>query len=394
LSQLAEGKNLGILVYCLSSISGGAVSYLRNMAPLLDKEFEKSSDGHNLIFLAHEDQRSLLESINDFRIVWIEGRRPTGYRRILWEQMNISRLVRQEAIDVLFTPYQIGPRAQGVKHVMMIRNMEPFRFTKYRYSIVTWLRNQLLRRESSRLLRAADRVIAVSEFVRDELIQGIGVEKNRIRMIYHGRNETLAPGGDAQKDSLLLRKLGIVNDYILTCGSLLPYRRCEDVVAAFNQCADNLHAGVQLVIAGAVTDRRYGKFIRRAIAASPYRDRILALGHVPWETMAALYRSCLLCVLATEIEACPNIAIESMAAGCVIISSDRPPLPEMFGGASLEYHARDIDHLVEQMRRGIDQEELRREMKTRALKRADAFSWEKCARETYAALTDWQDKEH
>jgi glycosyltransferase involved in cell wall biosynthesis len=180
LPQLAEGKKRGILVYCLSSISGGAVSYLRNLAPLLDKQFEKSSDGHSLKFLAHEDQQSLLASIDDLRIVWIEGRRPTGYRRILWERMNISRLVRQEAIDVLFTPYQIGPRTQGVKHVMMIRNMEPFLFAKYRYGIVTWLRNQLLRRESSRLLRAADRVIAVSEFVRDELINGIGVEKTRM----------------------------------------------------------------------------------------------------------------------------------------------------------------------------------------------------------------------
>jgi len=351
-------------------------------------------DRHSLKFLAHVDQRNLLQSIDESKIIWIKAKRPAGYLRVLWEYQNMAGIVRREEVDVLFNPYQIGPWVRGPKHVLMLRNMEPYLFGGYVYSLNSRLRNYLLRKSSARSLRRADRVLAVSKYVRDYLTNAIGIEGDRILTVCHGRNENFISDGDAEKDRDALKRFGVGNHFILTCGSLLPYRRCEDVIAAFNKCADSVHPGMQLVIAGAGTDRRYGKLIRHAIAASPYRDRILALGHIPWDTMAALYRSCLLCVLATEIEACPNIAIEAMAAGCVIVSSDRPPLPEMFGGASLEYHARDIDHLVGQILRCIDQEDLRREMKTRALKRAEAFSWEKCASETYAALTDWQDKEH
>jgi alpha-1,3-rhamnosyl/mannosyltransferase len=94
-------------------------------------------------------------------------------------------------------------------------------------------------------------------------------------------------------------------------------------------------------------------------------------------------------VIATEIEACPNIAIEAMAAGCVIVSGDRPPLPEMFQGCSLEYGARDIDLLAQKIRQAVTNDLWRVEMKAKALKRAENFSWDKCAMDTYAALTQW-----
>lgn len=377
---------LNVMMCCLSSVSGGAVAYLRNLAPLLTERFARG--GHRLKFLAHEEQAPLLGGIEDSHICWASGPRPTGYRRVWWERRNLTRVVREQGADVLFTPYQIGPKVRGVRQVFMLRNVEPFLFNDYRYSAKTWLRNRLLRRASAGCLRGADRVIAVSGFAREQLTGGLGIDARQVRTIYHGRPD-LGFNADDAKDQGLLRRIRVEGDYILTCGSLLPYRRCEDVIAAFNRCAPALGVRMGLVIAGSGTDRRYGELIRRAIAASPVRDRILAVGHVPWETMAALYRRCAAYVIATEIEACPNIAIEAMSAGCVIVSADRPPLPTMFQGCSLEYRARDIDQLSQQMHRAVADEPLRDVLKAKALNRADDFSWEKCAGETYAALTQW-----
>jgi len=125
------------------------------------------------------------------------------------------------------------------------------------------------------------------------------------------------------------------------------------------------------------------------IAKSPKPSRILTLGNVPWETMVELYRRCTLCVIATEIEACPNIALEAMAAGCSIISSDRPPLPEMFDGCALRYEARDIGGLSRQILHVVEDKALRVEMGNNALLRAHDFSWSTCVERTYSALTDW-----
>jgi glycosyltransferase involved in cell wall biosynthesis len=308
---------------------------------------------------------------------------------VLWEVRNVRRVLRKERTDVLFTPYQIGPKVKEIRQVLMLRNMEPFLCCRYSYSPRSRVRNGLLRRASTYALRGADRVIAVSRFAQDLATGALGLNPQCVRTIHHGGNVEVGSEEYAERDRERLQELGVGRKYVLTPGSLLPYRRCEDVIAAFDSCCGETNGEMQLVIAGSGSDRRYGKLIRTRIAASRHRDRMLAVGHVPWETMAALYRQCLLCVIATEIEACPNIALEAMAAGCVIVSSDRQPLPEMFDGASLEYHARDVDGLVEKMRATMVDGDLRSDLKARAWKRAREFSWEKCAKKTYDALIQW-----
>lgn len=380
---------MNVLMNCLPLVSGGAIAIARNLVPFLSRRFEESTEGHRLIFLAHESQKELFVVIPDEQLVWVAGDRLTGWRRILWERRHIERIVRQSNADLLFTPYQIGPRVKGVRQLFMLTNMEPFLFDQYVYDAKSRLRNYILKSASARSLRRADRVIAISLFTQDHLVRGLGIAADRVRMVYHGRNEGLALAGVEEAEQQKLLPYGVSAHFILTCGSLLPYRRCEDVIAAFDRAAETLPEGTQLIIAGSGTDRRYGDLIKRAIEASLYRESILLLGHVPQDVMKALYQQCDLCVLATEIEACPNIAIEAMTAGCVIIANDKPPLPEMFENAYHSYRARDIQHLAEAMTQVVRDEQYCKNLRERSLKRAEHFSWATCADETYAALTDW-----
>jgi glycosyltransferase involved in cell wall biosynthesis len=246
----------------------------------------------------------------------------------------------------------------------------------------------LLKWQSARSLANSDRVIAVSEFVGRELLDKIGVPVERVRRIYHGRDEGFSPSGDVERDKRLLATMGISAEYILTSGSLLPYRRCEDVVAAFSRYHDT-HPELHLVIAGSGTDSRYARVLKHAIRSAHCGERIHCIGHVGNEEMRALYRRSRLFVFATEVEACPNIAIEAMASGCVIVCADKEPLPEMFGDGAVRFRPRDIDDLAKKMERCLDDKNQRDYLKKCALARAQEFSWKRCARETYDALTDW-----
>lgn len=376
-----------VLMNCLSSTSGGAVAYLRNLAFRLS-ERAAVSERHAIRFLAYESQASLLSGMDESRVRWVAGERPSAYRRILWERRNMTRVVREERADVLFTPYQIGPSVPGARQVLMLRNMEPFLFERYTYSLKTWLRNRLLRRASERQLRRADRVIAVSDFARQRLTSDLGIDPHRVRTIHHGAPKLDPTEWGSSWDRDLVREIGVEGRFVLSVGSLLPYRRTEDLIAAFEEYARH-DPDIRLVIAGSGADRRYVHSIEQAVRTSFAADRISVVGQVPWPTVVALYRESAACVIATEIEACPNIALEAMAAGCVVISSDRPPLPEIFGDSSLEYRARDTGDLARQLRRGLRDARLRDDLKARALARATQFSWDRCAESTFSVLTDW-----
>lgn len=377
-----------VLMNCLSSLSGGAVAYLRNLTPVLARRFDVS-DVHELDFVAHVEQASLLSSVGNGRVTWISGSRPTGYRRLLWERKYLPQIARERGADVLFTPYQIAPYVHGVRNVMMLRNMEPFLYKNYVYSTSARMRNRLLRYGSEASLRAADRVIAVSRFARERLTLHMGIESSRVRTVYHGSPSLTVDDDERLGGREALDRVDIAGRFVLTVGSLLPYRRVEDVIAAFERAHEFLPRDMRLVVVGSGSDPRYGRAVQRTAAASSVNSRISIIGQVSWQTMAALYRDCTVCVIATEIEACPNIALEAMAAGCVIVSSDRPPLPEVFGGCTLEFRARDVDHLAQQMQIAVDDSDLRSKLSARAQNRARCFSWQTCGDMTYSALVDW-----
>jgi glycosyltransferase involved in cell wall biosynthesis len=378
-----------VLMYCLSSVSGGAVSYIQNLTPLLNYLFLESSEGHELKFLAHRNQAELFPSIPNAQIIWIDGSRPTGYFRALWEYKNMATILSDYQTDVVFAPYQIGPQTKGLKHVLMIRNMEPFLYNIYRYSVKSRLRNYLLRRKSENSLRNSDRVIAVSEFTEAHLKDRLHVSPERIHRIYHGKDNAFSPDGDLEKDMKILKKIGVEGNFLLTCGSLLPYRRCEDIINAFNRSVCINSPEIKLVIAGSGNDKKYANKIWKTISNSPFNDRIVAVGHVSKEVMAALYRQCIVFIIASEIEACPNIAIEAMSSGCAIVSSDCPPLPEILRGCTLEFIARDIEEMGRQICACIEDENLRKQISRRAIARSGDFSWQRCAEETYSTLVDW-----
>jgi glycosyltransferase involved in cell wall biosynthesis len=378
-----------ILINCLQAHSGGAVSYLHNLMPALINKFEESSDSHNLIFLAYESQKNLILLTSESIYIILQKDHNRASLCLLWELQNIPRIVREHNIDILFVPYQVGLFKTSAKHILMLRNMEPFLSRSFRYSFKTWLRNYILKYLSINSLKKADRLIAVSEHVKDFAVDELNIPSSKIRRIYHGRDLYFRPDGDKTADLKLLTENGVEGDFILTCGSLLPYRRCEDVIEAFSSLEKDVRKDIKLVIAGSGTDPWYSRLIDNLIQRLGCPGQILMVGHVPQNVMQALYRQCLVCIIASEIEACPNIAIEAMSTGCVIVSSDSPPLPEIFNGCSIEFRKRDIEDLRDKIHLSLTDDLLRSRLKNMALERATAFSWEKCASETYSALVDW-----
>jgi len=318
-------------------------------------------------------------------IILINGDRPLGLFRFVWEKFSLPRIVADFDIDVLFTPYQVGPNIRGVKNVLMIRNMEPFFFFKYRYSMNTWLRNKVLSFISNHCLRKADRIIAVSKFAAGHL-EDLGIPNQSISLIYHGSPTFFK---DSSNDLFELANLGINNPFVLACGSILPYRRYEDVIHAFNRALPSIPDNVILVIVGSGSDIGYKRMLADIIAQSPQPERIFMLGAVQWSDMDLLYRNGCCCIITSEIEACPNIAIEAMASGSCILAAEIPPLPEILDDCAIFFPPRNVSLLSKSIASFILDENNRNHFSLRSRKRTISFSWSVSAAKTYNALIDW-----
>jgi glycosyltransferase involved in cell wall biosynthesis len=373
-----------VLVNCLSLRSGGAVAYLRNLLPLLSTELGRRDA--ELIALTRADQQQLLPaSLPDNQRIVVPSAEVAGIMRLVWERGHLGTITRTTGARVIFTPYQIGTPVHGVRTVSMLRNMEPFFAATYPYTLKSRVRNHILRVQTRRFLHRSDAVIAVSDYVADYARTALALNPQRITRIYHGRDSAFSEGTTNVGQGKLGR-LGIQHPYVFSCGSFLPYRRLEDVIHAFADFVAKRVDHPVLVLAGSGTDSHYRKRIASLTKASPFAAQIHYVGQVDRDTMVALYRQSRVFVTSTEIEACPNIALEALSAGCRILSADIPVLREIFGSAATFYPARHVAALASGIEHAWTDEVGSEVLRAAARSRSQAFSWQACARETAELL--------
>jgi glycosyltransferase involved in cell wall biosynthesis len=173
--------------------------------------------------------------------------------------------------------------------------------------------------------------------------------------------------------------------FVFTAGSIRPARGLEDLISAVAGMGD----GFRVVVAGNVDPRMgpYREQLESLAARAGVSRQLLWAGSLSPSEMDWCYRNAAAFVMTTRTEACPNIALEAMANGAVTVSTDDPPMPEMFGDTALFYHARHPDSLARSLETVLSMaEDERRASSVRALARARQFDWDRCASRTLEEL--------
>ena len=352
-------------------MSGGYRKYLEAVVPLLHRSSLVSS-----VELFAPSGMALPSELMA-AVTWPPKDFLSGFRILKAE-------LRDRKPDVVFIPSARFVDS-GLPTAIMVRNMEPLIAPFRGNSLMDAARNVGRSLTAKYACRRATRVIAVSPFVRDFLNTRWQVPPGKISVIPHGVEPPLLPADQHKPEAL--RKAAVAQ-FIFAAGSIRPMRGLEDILNAFEMIAGSLPR-LSLVIAGRV-----------AGAAESYHDRLLATvraagleGRVVWagelgkDEMAWCYANCSAFIMSSRIEACPNTALEAMAYGARIVSTQNRPMPETFGRAAAYYDAGDSSTLARQISTilGATPSE-QKSASMRAAERASEFSWQQTADQTAREL--------
>lgn len=229
-------------------------------------------------------------------------------------------------------------------------------------------------------LRRADHLIAVSHYMRDVMVERIGIPAGKITVIHEAvDHDTFYPAPVA--DSLYQRfDLSPDHRHLLFVGSEQPRKNFLALIRTFARVHERM-PDVRLLKVGRPEYEAERQKALDLIAALGLQDAVIFVGHLADE-LPDFYRLADLFVFPSLYEGFGFPPLEAMACGTPVICSNTTSLPEVVGDAALLFDPLDESRLVTLMEQVLAEAELAEELSQKGLERASSFMWEKTAAET------------
>jgi glycosyltransferase involved in cell wall biosynthesis len=255
---------------------------------------------------------------------------------------------RERAAAVLHCPTYRGPLRSHVPLVVTVHDLAVLRHPE---AFNRWTRTYSPR-IVPRVLRAARRVIAVSEFTRRELVELLGVAEGKIRVVPNAVEDEFTRDGPAAE-----------GDYVLAVGTLEPRKNLQRLVEAVGR------ANVELRVVGA---RGWGDVELSG-------NGVTWLGEVSDSELARLYRGALCVAYPSLYEGFGIPVLEAMACGVPVVTTRGSAMEEVADGAAVLVDAHDPAEIAAGIERAASE---RDELVPRGLERARSFRWDAVAAAT------------
>jgi len=244
--------------------------------------------------------------------------------------------------------------------------------------------NTAMHSGKDRFAARADRLIAVSQATKQDIITYLDVPPDRISVVYEAADERFRPYSPDQARPTLDRYGLQWAGYILSLGTVEPrknYLRLIEAYALLRERFANRDEQVPpLIIAGG-----YG-WLYEEILAAPGRfglgQHVRLLGKIPDEDLPHLLAGAALFVYPSLYEGFGLPVLEAMASGVPVVASNTSSLPEVLGDTGLYCNPLDIGSIAQALDEALSQPELAARMRAAGRARAAHFSWERVARET------------
>ncbi len=294
-----------------------------------------------------------------------------------WTRSRLGRVVYEQA----FLPGLLGrlrpDLVHGVAYVLPLRWRGPSVVTIHDTVTLThpeWCKPLNVwhyRAVMTRSARAASVVVAPSRCAQRAVVEQIGVERARTRVVPLGVSEEFRPAATESIETLRER-YRLPERYMLCVGNLEPRKNLTAVIEAFGTFAEKAPHG--LVLAGKLGWR--WQPVIQAIANNSVADRILWLDYVPSVDLPALYSGAEAVVQWSLDEGFGLAPLEAMACGTPAVISDGGALPEVAGEAALVVPlSAGPEGLAAELLRLAEHEELRQQLSERGLRHSARFTW-------------------
>jgi alpha-1,3-rhamnosyl/mannosyltransferase len=227
--------------------------------------------------------------------------------------------------------------------------------------------------------RSADRVIAISEAAKTDIVNVIGLKREKVDVTQLGIR--VEQQGEQMPASEVRRRLRLGPGPIVLCvAQKRVHKNLERLVRALSLSRS---PDLQLVLPGSPTPHEAE--LRSVAGELGLADRVSFPAWLEDDELDGLYKAASCFVLPSLAEGFGLPILEAMRHGIPVACSNVSSLPEVAGDAALLFPPEDVAAIADAIDRLVKDDELARELVRRGHERCRSFTWEKTAEATLAS---------
>jgi glycosyltransferase involved in cell wall biosynthesis len=305
------------------------------------------------------------------RLRHIKVRQVGRFKGQLWTQLELPAQSRD---GLLFSPDNLQPLLAPLLGLSVV-TVHDLTFKLFPQAHTTPFR-LLYGLLISNGIRNAKALITSTEAERTNIVGHYPSARDRIAVVHLGaRPAQLAANRDEKQDNKPTER------YILWVGSLISRKNPQGAIDAAVLVNQQMRLPLIVVGSGHRGMQKPEIRIQGNHGVVQFANRVNSSDDV-----IALYQNAVCLLFPTFYEGFGLPALEAMAYGCPVITSDIPVMREVCGDAALYCDPHDPGDIADKVRMLAESSEMREQLRRRGLRRASQFSWERCARETFEVL--------
>lgn len=302
---------------------------------------------------------------------------------------TLARLGLLGLINHGLVPSRFVVPAVDVFHAsnLMRRPPKRARLTATIHDLTSWLMPGLHRKSTLRADRLvaervwsrSDGLIAVSETSKRAAVEVLRLAPDRITVIHNGVDKSYFRLSALAIEEFR-RVYQIRGSYILFVSTVEPRKNLDALITAYEQLSAEVRHEFQLLVAGPL-----GWDYEATLHRMRNNDKgVRYLGYIPEHYLPAMFASATLFVYPSLYEGFGLPILQAMAAGTPVLASAAGALPEVAGDGAAWVDPHSTDDMREGLRSLLLSESRRAILSQRGRLRAGVFTWETCARQTWA----------
>jgi glycosyltransferase involved in cell wall biosynthesis len=291
--------------------------------------------------------------------------------------LEFRAIVRRLGCDLAHIPHLYWiPRGLPCPYVITVHDLLEHMYAARDGSS---LRRSLHFHLTRRVLGRAARILAVSQFTKNEIEKIFRIPEERIEVVYNAIDERFLHGHASDSDrEMIAERYQVTYPFVLYAGAIRPHKNVVRIIEAFSALKTQLEKEGQLLELKLIVigdDLSSHPRLRRTVIRSGVQNDVRFLGFVPIEVLRIFYDVAKAFVFPSLYEGFGLPPLEAMAHGTPVVASNTSSIPEVTGTAALLVNPENVFEIERGLQRALLDPALRERMKQRGYEQAKRFSW-------------------